>query len=163
MSEIEKLAEGLNFKPSLVPLPDADPKEEVRRIPPIRFVASTNEEHYSSDFYESRRHAVEEFPEEEGLDPEESFWVGEALPPSIPSINVERIVEDAVEFVGEEVGESAQDWLDGLTGDQTEDLRKRMGDVFEDWLRHWNLMPTCYKVESVRTHSVGETEHETGR
>ena len=94
----------------------------------------------------SREEAIKEgmkYAKEEGL---KSFRIGRAIPCGIPNIDTDWLLERAQEQLYDEVGESAEVYLDSVTREEFKELDEQLNEVFYQWHKKHKLEPNCYKV-----------------
>jgi hypothetical protein len=139
----------INFVPKA--LPELEPEAKANREKTGDFVASTDEESFSSDNYDTREEAVLCFPEEMGLEEGELFFVAEKRE-FIPTVDGDRVIENAYEEACENVGEVADGWLDGVKKGDRELLTDMLTGAFNRWLRETNNFPHFYACENVTEH-----------
>lgn len=142
---------GFNFKPKQ----DFGEEEPVPEEKPRRgFVASTDEEHFSSsDVYATREEAIKSYPEDAGLDEMETFWVGKIVPFE-PQVSADNILQGIVEEAYDSVGDSADGWLKNVKGDQEDELTQQFTNVLNNWLVRHGYKPTFFKVEEVESYEA---------
>lgn len=102
---------------------------------------------WSSDIdCDSREEAIEEgikYAKEDGL---KSFRIGKVIPCGIPCIDIDWVLERAEEQLYDEVGESSEIYLDGVTKEQIQELDEQLNGIFYQWHRKHKLEPNCYRV-----------------
>lgn len=78
------------------------------------------------------------------------FEVGEGKD-FVPYVDSDLIIEQIAEQASWQCGEAGDDWLrwDTITKEQQEELQKNMQNVFDDWLKKYNLEPTFYNVINI--------------
>ena len=94
----------------------------------------------------SREEAIKEgmkYAKEDGL---KSFRIGRAIPCGIPNIDTDWLLERAQERLYDEVGESAEVYLDSVTREEFKELDEQLNEVFYQWHKKHKLEPNCYKV-----------------
>ena len=83
------------------------------------------------------------YAKEDGL---KSFRIGRAIPCGIPNIDTDWLLERAQELLYDEVGESAEVYLDSVTREEFKELDEQLNEVFYQWHKKHKLEPNCYKV-----------------
>ncbi|KIN79756.1 hypothetical protein SD74_19155 [Clostridium botulinum] len=110
-------------------------------------MTDTDSEIWSSDIEGNSREDViadgMEYAKEEGL---ASFRIGQCISVSIPTLDTDSILEDAYDQIYDEVGESAEGFLDDVTSEQEKELEDKLNEVFYNWIKKHKLEPTCYTV-----------------
>lgn len=71
-------------------------------------------------------------------------WIGEAKRVEIPDISIDDFLESIYERLYEEVGGIAYDYMERITKDDKEELRKELNIVFREWIERFKYMPECY-------------------
>jgi hypothetical protein len=61
-------------------------------------------------------------------------------------------IDHMQEHAYDNVGEAAEDWLDGVPKEQENELGEALTKVFNDWLDKHDLRPTFYPVTNVTSH-----------
>ena len=121
-----------------------------------KWVWSTSEERYSSDFHETREAALAEGRD---YDPDETIFTGrvKAIPPAQVSPYAYHLVELTGERLWDEVGEAAE--VFEATTEQTEDLQSRLDAAFSAWIEeHAIVLP--YRVVDIEAHPAPTEEEE---
>lgn len=145
---------GFNFKPKQdFGEPEPAPEEKPRR----GFVASSDEEHFSSsDVYATREEAIKSYPEDAGLDEMETFYVGRVVPFE-PHVSADNILQGLVEEAYDSVGDPADGWLKNVKGEQEDELTNQLTSVVNNWLIRHGHKPTFFKVEDVESYEVPDS------
>lgn len=117
-----------------------------------KYVASTNEEYFSLD-YESIDEAIEVFPQDEGLESGDLFYIGEKVD-CIPTVSGNKIVEMLYEDADNQCGEWADDYLDDIKDSQITDLENVLNRTILKFLESNKLMPNFYSVKNSLQHIV---------
>ena len=84
-----------------------------------------------------------EYANDEGLS---FFRIGQCIPAGIPTLDIDSVLEGAYEQVYNEVGESAEGFLNDVTKEQQKELEDKLNEVFYQWVKKYRLEPTCYTV-----------------
>lgn len=93
--------------------------------------------------------SVKECAEEaksEGYNDTDTFAIGYVEPYQVKYVNSDQIIEYLQQDAFDEVGETAEDWLNYITKEQREDLESRVTKVVLQWLKDCKEEPTFYKV-----------------
>lgn len=122
--------------------------------------AAPKEYAYSTECKESQNYtsgysSVEEALKEAELDIGEDLkigiivWVGEVALPALPTIDVDRILEQIGCNYYDEYGENAGDYLRYVKKEHEEELEEKLNAVLSEWVKKYNYEPDFYKVEFV--------------
>lgn len=65
-----------------------------------------------------------------------------------PHVCAYRVIEDVVMDAYDNCGEHAERYLDSITREQEDELEDLLNEVFNKWLRKYNLEPTFYHIEN---------------
>lgn len=110
-------------------------------------LTESDSEIWSSDIdCDSREEAIQEgmkCAKDDGL---KSFRIGRVIPCGIPNIDTDWLLEKAQEELYDEVGESSEVYLDGVSKEQIEELDEQLNEVFYQWHKKHKLEPDCYTV-----------------
>ena len=100
-----------------------------------KFCFSTNQENYEGEF-ETREAAVLAAIEQEDLEEGRAVWTGVVVPTDLLRLvpTGSWLIEHMEEAAFEEVGEAAEGWLDTVSKEDKDDLRKRMAEAVQGWL-----------------------------
>lgn len=124
-------------------------------------LSQTNSEIWISEMERSsREEAIKagiRICKKEGL---KSFRIGESIPTGVPTLDIDNILEDAYYQVYNEVGECAEGFLDDVTSEQQKELEDKLNEVFYNWVKKYNLEPTCYTIINDKTITIGEAQDE---
>ena len=119
-------------------------------------LTETDCEIWNSDLNcESREEAISlgvPLAQEDGL---KSFRIGRKISVGVPTLNIDAILEDAYDQVCDEVGESAEDFLNDVTKEQQEELEEELNKVFFNWVVKNKLEPTCYTIVNDEVIEIG--------
>ena len=102
----------------------------------------------------SRQEAIREGMEKAKSQGLKSYRIGRSISCEVPNIFADWIIENAQEQLGYEVGEVADDYLEGVNEEQIKELEEEINEVFQDWNKRYNLEPNCYKVVDVERINV---------
>ena len=121
-----------------------------------KFCFSTNQDNYEGEF-ETREAAVLAAIEQEDLEEGRLVWTGVVIPADLLRL-VPRgsyLIEQMEEAAFEEVGEASEGWLDMVSKEDQDDLRKRVAEAVQGWL---DAVPTraihFWGVDKVQIHSI---------
>lgn len=107
----------------------------------------TDEEIWYSDIdCDTREEAIQKgmkYAKKENL---KSFRIGKIIPCGVPNIDIDWVLERAEEQLYDEVGESSEIYLDGVTKEQIEELDEQLNEVFYQWHKKHKLEPDCFEV-----------------
>lgn len=78
-----------------------------------------------------------------------TFWVGQVQLVALPKIDASCTLENAAESTREDAGEIAEDYLDDVSLAHTQELEKRLNEVFEAWAKEYGYMPSFYKIVNI--------------
>lgn len=110
-------------------------------------LTESDSEIWSSDIdCKSREEAVREGLKYAKKDSLKSFRIGRVIPCGIPNIDTDWLLEKAQEELYDEVGESSEVYLDGVSKEQIEELDEQLNEVFYQWHKKHKLEPDCYTV-----------------
>lgn len=107
-----------------------------------------NTDTWLGDIWDTREEAIKngtKQAKEEGVN---CFRIGRAIPCAIPSISVDTVIEYAYEQLYDEVGEVAETYLEGVTKEQSQELEESLNEIFYEWSKKYNLLPSCYRIEN---------------
>lgn len=110
-------------------------------------LTETDEEIWNCDIEcSSREEAITKGIEAAKKDNLKSFRIGKMIPCGIPCIDIDSILERAEEQLYDEVGESSEIYLDGVTKEQIDELYNQINEIFYQWHKKYKLEPNCYQV-----------------
>lgn len=150
MNPLDDLSQ-INFVPK--PLPeDTTPDVKLKKDRGDgMFVASCDEESFGSGFYDTREEAILSYPKEEDLQEGDRYFVAETVKFD-PTVNADRVIENAYEEAAEAVGEVADGWLDGIKREEEDLLTDMLTDAFKRWLMETGNTPRFYECKNVTEH-----------
>ena len=98
---------------------------------------------------------IEDIREYNASDIPEKIFVGECqfYDPTLSAYDAIEAVQKDASDVG---GEWADDYLDDVTQEQVEELKKGLEDVFQNWIKKHNLYPNFYTVSAVSVYTYDE-------
>lgn len=76
------------------------------------------------------------------------FYVGK-IDRYVPSVDVDRVIENITENAYDEVGEFAEDYLDNVSKEEYGFLEEKMNEVLHKWLDETKNHPTFWKIVGV--------------
>lgn len=122
----------------------------------MTFAFSTNEEEYRDERDETREDAVLRCIDEENLEIGQRCWTAIPKTPDVSRFlpNIDRMLEEINEQAYEECGECAEDWLDNLPKEKTQDLEQTVHAAILNWMERHNELPSFWTVEQVQEHEV---------
>ena len=81
------------------------------------------------------------------------FYIGQTcFFTEIPTINTDFVLEDAGEYIYDQVGESAAEYLNNVSYQHQHILQRRLNDVFQHWLEEFNYLPKYYQIENIKNY-----------
>lgn len=119
-----------------------------------QWVHSTNEEHYSSDGYDTKAEAIDAARDE--YDPRDGFYVAQVRQLSAAEyMNFDSwaMIHRLAESAAEQVGEVSDTWPD-VSRDQADALRDMLMAQVDCWADLYGMQPTFY--------ATGKVEHIPG-
>jgi hypothetical protein len=121
------------------------------------FWISDNEESFGAGPFDTREAAVAAAPEELDLEPGQTFWSCEASwETETYAPYADRVIEMAQELAADEAPETAEDWLDGVPDEATQDLDRALKATWDAWLSKYSLEPKWFTAKKVQEHKVPE-------
>ncbi|MCC0686137.1 hypothetical protein [Clostridioides sp. ZZV14-6345] len=121
---------------------------------------SWDDEYFESDEYESKKDAVEAAKEElrelGELKDFEQVYVGKREDVSIPSINVEYVLEHVQELIDDGFGEVGEGWITRIEVEDRIILSDRLNKVFLTWIEEFGHNATWFKIVDVEEIEIVE-------
>jgi hypothetical protein len=112
--------------------------------------ASTDEERFHGR-YDSREEAIASYPEDDGLWPDEGFYVGRIREIDIAACCSgmgEAAIERVIERMTDWVGDLCEDWPGAVTKEQETELDNAISEAVIAWVEKY-CRPTFYQVVDV--------------
>jgi hypothetical protein len=114
------------------------------------YVYSVDGERFSSAEFDTREEAIKAARSEEGYE-NAAVWTGVPVKPKASRFLTHGIVnyllDSLVEEAGEECGEFAENWLDGIPDTAVSVLTDRVRAVVDQWAMHYGYQPKFFTVE----------------
>lgn len=124
----------------------------------IKWIAETNtwSDDWHGELHDTKEDAIEEGKK---LALEENatwFRLGKAklTPVTEFGVDADSIIERVQDQAYSEVGEYAEDYLEGIPGEQVLELESKLNEVFFDWVVEHGYQPTFYSILSSEVISV---------
>lgn len=93
--------------------------------------------------------------EQEDLVEGDALYIGEATPLELPDVATKDIIENMQEALYDANGiEKAWDWLQDVSGDDEEKLKKRLTEAFYGWAEETGHMPEGFTVTGIHAYGV---------
>jgi hypothetical protein len=121
---------------------------------------------WTGECYETRQEAIEigraeAFAEnkintEHGFDIKaiELFEVGQVGKVTASGVNVDSILEDIAENTGDELGEVAEDYLNDVTKEDSDELEEKLNEVLYTWMKKRGYEPNFWAMQNIEELSV---------
>jgi hypothetical protein len=97
-----------------------------------KYCFSTDNEHFTGS-YDSVEEADRAAIEENNLENDQDYWVGEEVP-YVPHVDADQVIDQACCSAQDHAGEAAEEWLAHLPKEEVEKLEQRLTKVFQEWL-----------------------------
>ena len=129
---------------------------------PDEWVIARDEEYdtrFAALFFATKEAAIAAAPGELGLQPGDAFWVGRAKRWRCSDVDAYRVLEHEQEKAGDDCGDFAEDYLEGVTKEQRAELQAELTAVFAAWLKRHSLDdPGFFSVTDEETHTAPAVE-----
>jgi len=121
---------------------------------------------WTGECYETKQEAIEigkseaiaenKINIERGFDIEaiKLFEVGQIAQVTASGVNVDSILEDIAENTGDEIGEVAEDYLNDVTKEDSDELEQKLNDVVFAWMKDRGYEPNFWIMENVEEISI---------
>lgn len=127
-----------------------------------KWYASLHEDEYwDAGPFASRADAIAEGPEELSLEPDDTFYTGQAKSPTIVMPNTRQFIECVDEYTTGDLGEFATEWFSDMKEEAVTDLGVRLRYAFEVWLDKHHLRPTFFVIKDTQEHTVPPIQETT--
>jgi hypothetical protein len=111
--------------------------------------------------YKTREEAVFNAYSELDIQPGQTFYTAENFPVVI-RLCPDELIESAAQSAADGCSEIADDWLTGVTKNDSNELGKRLAPVFEQWLKDTKNEPRFFRCEHIQEHTY-EPRHSTNQ
>lgn len=82
-----------------------------------------------------------------------SVFIGE-LEEHAPYIDTEMVIENLQELAYEECGECSEGYLENVTEEQEENLREKLNDALQEWLKETNNYPSFGIIINTKEYDI---------
>jgi uncharacterized protein YggL (DUF469 family) len=84
----------------------------------------------------------------------EVVYIGKAIPFMIPVVDSECIFETFRDHAYDECGEASEDWLSGVSKEESSNLDEKLTEVIKKWMEETNNKPSFCTFESIDTYDL---------
>lgn len=122
-----------------------------------QWIYNTNEEVWMNcGSYDTKKEAIQAGKDEyEGN--RYQFYVGQISNMNlVPSVDVDRVIDDIAENVYWEVGEAAEDYLNDVRKEDLSELEDKLNEVLLEWMKKHNYSPEYFRVANIECIPLNE-------
>jgi hypothetical protein len=125
--------------------------QEENKMEKTEWVWGHNEEVFNSiNIYPTKEEAIAAGKEECKEEGDTYFFVGETEQVNLKvDVDVDRILEMASEYVYEEVGEAAEDYLTHVKDEHFRELQSHLNATLKHWMCKYDYLPNFFKVNNI--------------
>ena len=118
-----------------------------------KWLYSEDDSFYDCEEFSSKEDAIECAREDEDI--EESFFVGKKVEPKIAPLRIdmdkilEKVAEDTTYGLDVSMDIDYMSFLQNVTKEDVNELKKRMDDVLVKWIHEKGYSPNWYEIENI--------------